>query len=373
MKQNPLDKARQLISRRKFAQAARLLEKDILYNRQNSEYFYTLSLACLFHGDHEGAGSYLKRCLSIEPEHVDALLIDAALSLYRNDAKTAMQNYLAILEIEPKNKKAAYGLSLLRKRTKRDQHTFFEPAVIKKLYPDFSFKARLSWIIVPAVLLFIIAGVLIIKHTDFKLFLQSIPFVNKAEPERPRSNINQIVSSVTESRNEVQTNEDLSINTLRIYNLNEKEVVEAFSKAKQLFSRNMDNAAQRELNRIFYSHSSLEVKEKARHLMQFVKKQTFTTLHTTYKFEEITRQPYLYENCYIRWSGKVVNIEPGTENINFELLAGYQNETILEGVVDCKLPFAYVLEENSAYEIIGRVQVINQDIFILVTGIHPLL
>jgi hypothetical protein len=141
------------------------------------------------------------------------------------------------------------------------------------------------------------------------------------------------------------------------YVLTKKEIMNTFSSAKEYFNRYRDNLAQREINRLLYSNASEMVKEKARLLMDHLKAPTFTSLKTSFSYNEVMEDPHLYRNCYVIWKGRVSNINIGTDVITFDFLVGYHEEKVLQGIIPVKLHFGADIEPTFPLEILGQIKV----------------
>jgi len=69
----------------------------------------------------------------------------------------------------------------------------------------------------------------------------------------------------------------------------------------------------------------------------------------------VDRDPELHNRAFIRWRGRIANIEIGTERIRFDLLVGYHTGQVVEGIVPVELDFAVLLDNTNAVEVIGWV------------------
>jgi hypothetical protein len=121
-----------------------------------------------------------------------------------------------------------------------------------------------------------------------------------------------------------------------------------------LFNEFRDNLARREVNRLFNSNASELVKERARLLSSYFTTPTFVDFGDNFTYAEVALEPWLYDGCYVRWSGQVSNIAVVEEATQFTLLVGYEDERILEGTIAVRVPFAADIQLGSI-ELIGRV------------------
>jgi len=133
----------------------------------------------------------------------------------------------------------------------------------------------------------------------------------------------------------------IDADAVAVYRLSEREIEQAFKRAKSYLLDYRDNPAGVEINRLLLSNASAAVKERARALKSFLRPPNFATY----------RDPY----AYIDGKRKVANLVLGTESIPFDLLVGYESERELEGTVPVTLDFAADLEDGAGLEVLGRV------------------
>jgi hypothetical protein len=107
-------------------------------------------------------------------------------------------------------------------------------------------------------------------------------------------------------------------------------------------------------------------------LKGFVTQASFDTLQDPFSYAAVAEQPALYEACSVRWKGKIANLRVGKEAITFDLLVGYDQEKELEGIVPVTLPFASVLEDGSALEVLGQVTLHDGTLALLGISLHKL-
>ncbi len=260
--------------------------------------------------------------------------------LKRGETEEALKAWLSAIDHDPKNRIAKNGLEFLR-RQGDDLHELTESARIRRLYPGTGF--RIPWFI-PLILIVAFVGV--------TGFFTVPPFLEKILENRRtmRPGIEQVAieelsGPITEYGGQFT------------YIHSEKEIRNIFKKAQDYFHAYQDNLAQRELNRLLNSNASQAVKEKARILMGFVKEPNFATLKDSFSYAEVKKEPLLYQNCFVRWKGKVSNISIGDIAITFDFLVGYEDEKILEGIVPVHLEFAAKLNPMFPVEILGKVEV----------------
>lgn len=332
----------------------RILESQVFRFRQNPEFFFVLGTACLYSGDYGGAESYLKRSDQLRPKEVQTLLGLAAIHARRGETDDALELWLKIVELDPGCRQAARGLELLRTtEAAEDLGWFRDSQRIAQLYPRLPLD--------PRAVLFPLLG--------FAAIAAALAGIFVIAPRLPRGgSLRAAVQQVQLSPGQPPLAADGSYTLV----LTEKQVQDGFEQIKRYLLHYRDNLATREINRLLASNASVYVKEKAKLLKTFVKEPDFSTLKDTFPYEEVARNPALYADCYVRWSGKVANVRVSPEAITFDLLVGYQDERELQGVVPVKLEFAFDLENGIGVEVLGKVAPGEGSFMLLGRSLHRL-
>ena len=78
------------------------------------------------------------------------------------------------------------------------------------------------------------------------------------------------------------------------------------------------------VNRLFNSNASELIKERARLLSSYFSTPTFVDFADNFTYAEVAAEPWLYEGCYVRWSGQVSNLGVVEDAVQFTLLVGYE-------------------------------------------------
>jgi len=351
-----LKKAANLYNRAKFPQVIRLLEPQIFRYRQNFDYFYLLGMACVHTGDLGGASTYLQRALGIHPHESSATLGLAYVHLKRQEIQEAIRCYLEVLENDPGNKTANRGLTLLRKDASDERiQDLSESGRLNRLLPHKRKSLLPPFILVSGVIVIAAATVSVLWFTGKIGGQQAV-----REPAVEMLGLGGIGSIVDFSGN-------------NRYILTEKEIEKAFLEVKKHFSEYNDNLARREINRLLGSNASGAVKEQARIIDSYIETPDFTTLRNPFEYNLVAADPFLYNETYVIWRGKLTNLNISSDRITFDLLVGYEENKVLLGVVPVILDFAAALETGDALEVLGRVKLTdNSDIFLEAVSIHKL-
>ncbi len=346
-------KAYRLYRRRKYAELIRLLEPQIFRYRDNPEFYYLLGMSCLRTGDFGGAYSYLRRGADLRPEHAQTHLGLALVHLKRQETNETLKDWFHVLDIEPRNRYAKKGLKLLKKlNDSQDISQYIESGKHIKLIPR---EGRLAALLASA------AVIILVAVLGLGLYYVYGKVVNGTQ-DRP-----EIAQITLEPGTEL-----VDLKGQFAYILTEKEITESFERAKKHFNSYEDNLAQRELNRIKYSNASQKVKDKAVLLSTFIKAPTFNSLKNGFEFTEVQAEPLLYENCFVRWKGRVSNLKVTDTAITFDFLIGYEDNKVLLGIVPVSLDFAAKLSEDYPLEVLGKVVLSQKSFGLKAISIHQL-
>ncbi len=334
-----LKKARRLYLRRRYPELITFLEPQVFLFRQSYHYFYLLGMSCLYTGDYAGAHSYLRRALDIE-EKTDALLGVAAVTLRRRQPDEALRTYLDILDLDNGNRRAKRALQWIKEIESPDEIVqWFQDKRFHKILPSRGFAIPpLVWVAFLAVLLAFAAVVLVRVLPEVELF--------RSRDVRPGSELLHV------SRSEDVLAMDHAETEIV---LTEREAQALIRQVGDLFNAGRDNMVRRELNRIALSNASGVIKTRAELLRDYLREPEFTTMTDSFTLREVTRNPLLHHEVFVRWRGRTANLDITEERIRFDLLVGYHRGQVLEGIVPVELGFAVLLDPDQAIEVIGRV------------------
>jgi tetratricopeptide (TPR) repeat protein len=344
MKLDPvLTKAIHLLRRRKYGDVIRILESEIFRFRDSFKYYYILGLACLKVNDFGGALDFFKRARDIKKMDIHVLLGLAVLFMRRGDTDRAVDLYLEVQEIDPKNGIVKKALKMIRKYgDTENSDTWVETGKLSILYPPipklpFSKKA----IFVPLVFILIAGSVFLLYRLNiFNPFGSSsadrqglfLTMLDKEERDAP-----------------------VQVDGSYRYVLTRNDVLKTYEDAQKLFSQFRDEEAKVKLNKIIESNASEAVKNKARLLFSYTGEPGFDTLKDSFKYADVSADPSLYRDCYIIWGGMAANLELGENSTTFNLLVGYDTRKTLEGIVAVTLNFAALINTEQPLEVLGKV------------------
>ena len=159
-----------------------------------------------------------------------------------------------------------------------------------------------------------------------------------------------------------------------IFNLSEDQVLSSLKSAQTYFDGYQDNRAQSEINRIIFSNASESAKQRARILESYLKAPDLTSFENIFDYQSVRENPYLYNNCYVRWKGRMSNLKMTDPGMTFDFLVGYETAQILEGIVPSYTDFQVRLDSALPMEILGRVEVLDKTRFNLrITSVRNLI
>ena len=344
MKKSAIETAKSLMARRDFGKAIKVLQSRSENYEESFDYYCTLGTACLYIGD-AGSANYNFECArKIKMNDVSLLLGQAAIFLRRGDTERAVQYYLDILDFEPQCKTAKNALEFIRVIGVYETICkWVDSGKIEHFYPPLKFNPKVIFFILLAAVCGIFFGILI---TDF--------IIPKNVYKSERADLTSLALTVDEKK---FPKENSLMQEQVHYILSDKQIKESYDKAQICFHEYNDNGAQVEINRIINSNAASGIQHKARLLMGYLKEPAFDSLKENFSIEQVNKDPLLYIDCFVDWSGRISN-EVKTENSEkFTFLVGYEDLKNVQGVVDVQLDFLPVPELDSSrpVRILGRI------------------
>ncbi|MCA1754828.1 MAG: hypothetical protein LC641_09075 [Spirochaeta sp.] len=340
-KKGGLERARKLYNSRNYGEVIRFLEPQVFLYRERPEFYRLLGMSCLYDGDFSGASSYLQRALQLDDDDTETRLGLALIHVRRRETQKALNHWLYVLERDPGNRQAKRGLDLVRAADDPSEFMeLFEGDSYLHLLP--SRKLKLPKAMLRAT---VATGVVVL------LIALSLQIVDRLRaPDPPDRDGVDIVRFDTPPAQVVEYDGEYR------YILGVDEVRRSFGLVGEFFNERRDNRAIIEINRLLNSNASQAYKERARLLMSYMSRPSFTNFRDNIEYAEVEREPWLYNNVHVRWKGRVTNVDIGTERISFDFLVGYHDERVLEGIVPVTLPFAAALEGAMPIELIAKLE-----------------
>ncbi len=319
-----LDSAKYFLKRRKFSVAIKILEERREVYENDFDFYLTFAIACLYVGELGTASLYFRKARDIKIQNVNLLLGQAAVFLQRGEQEKALSYYLDVLELDPNNAVARRALDFLKNDGEWSSICrLVDTKKIELFYPPLGPNPDI-------IRNFVFAGIFVLA-----VVILSVIYIPKIKAKKtmigPRANLEKLVLSPDESRHAQK--DDLS-DTVVHYILDNKAINKSYNSALEYFQDRRDNAAQVEINRLLNSNASLTVKRNCSVLMSYLEEPTFDTLTDNYSYSEVVKDPSLYLDCYVSWSGRISNAKK-YENGSWscELLVGYDTNRFVEGIV----------------------------------------
>ena len=342
MVQSPLVRAKKLLSQKRFPQAIKILESHVIEYQNSFEYFYLLGTACLYVGDIGGAELYYKKARNIKISDVNLINAQAVIFLRRGEVHKAVEYYLEVQEYAPDNKIAQQGLNFIKNNGSAEKINYYvQTGKIKKLYPSTGFNAYVFYGIIPV----IVCTLLIANIFTHKPELQAI---------EKRADLSDLVLTIEEKNESLE--QDTASSLFR-YILTEKELEDSYDKALNSFQNYNDNASQIEINRILNANASVAVKQKARLLAEYLTEPSFATEITEISYEDLKSDPHLYLDTWVKWSGRITNVQETELEYRCDLLLGYENLDVMEGIVPLVMKQRSLIDTSLPITVLAQIDV----------------
>lgn len=343
MKIKTLHYAKKCFKKGQYQNAIKILEPQVFSYRDDFDFYYILGMSCLYIKDFSGAQSYLRRALQISPGELSIMLGLAVVHLRRSQTSESIRIWLDVLDKDPKNIYAKKALKLVKKADAFEKvpENFLENNLYKLVpYKKGVLVQKITkTFVIAAVFSFVVAGV---------IFL-GVPFVkNMAKVEDPYPQL--VISRNLEDV--IGTTEGEAV-----IELSGREIVKTFEDAKSLFFENKDNLARIEVNRLLFSNASVDVKEKTTLLDSYLTEPDFRHFENIIEYRDLIEKPYLYNNCYVLWTGKITNIRVFETSVSFDFLVGYETGKVLQGIINVNADFPADLDEEFTYDILAQIVV----------------
>lgn len=341
MVRDVLDVAKTFMRRRQFDKAIKMLDSKADIYVGNFEYYVLFGIACLYIGDTGPASNAFQCARKIKISDTNLLLGQAALFLRRGDTDRAVQYYIDIIENDPENKTALKALEFIR--TKGDYNTickWVDTGKIEEFYPPLGVSpVMIAGIIFPVIAC--VLGVLLVT----KLF----PLSHLEQGKR--ADLTPYVLSVSETQNAQEV--DMSSGAYN-YILSSKQITDSYDKAMRYIQQYRDNLCQIEINRILCSNASVSIKTKARELMKYLEEPSFDGIKDSPTYKMVAKEPLLYLDCWVSWSGRVSNVIENETGYYCDLLVGYENMENVEGIVPLHFTVIPTIDTTKPVQILAR-------------------
>lgn len=307
-----------------------------------------LGVSCLYTNDFGGAHTYLTRSLDLEGHQVVPKLGLAVIYLRRGKITQALQEWLDVLNLAPRNPQALFGLNFARNLDDQSPPIQeLDSAAKRRLYPRTGFNTRF---VLPGVLVLILA---VVAFAGISLLRSSIAASQTIEREGGEflefsSSLPRLAHTGTYSRI-----------------LTEAQLNRLISDLRTDFDEYRDNEARFSINQILGSNAAEDVKTQMQLLVDLLDEPSFVDSFWSPEPEDVLADKTSYRGVFVRWMGKISNLRTDPDAVRFDFLVGYQNQDVLRAIVPVELHFAASLNPGDNIELIGQLQMVSEGILSL--------
>ena len=347
MKVDPiLRKAVRLARSRNYEGAFRTLEPEVNRYYGSFRYYYLLGIICLHAGDFGGALTWLRLARAKKMQNPQVLLGLAVLYLRRGETGKAVDFYLDVQELDPKNKIAQKALAVIRKHSNPDTLSeWLESGRLPGLFPPIpGAGVSADMLVIPGAVL---AAALILGF-GILIICGIIPNPLQKRGGRPAAEF---------SLSSEERNEPVQVGGSWRYVLTKREALDVYDKAIDLFRSWRDEAAKINLNRILESNASEGLKNKSRLLLGYMEIPGFDSFNRgdNVSYSDVAREIILYRDVHVIWRGMATNVETSENATTFDFLVGYDTRKTLEGIVPVVFERAVSINPERPLEVLGRI------------------
>ena len=361
MKADPiLNKAVNLAKKHYYEEALKLLkdEEDNYYG--SFKFYYLYAVISLYSGSFAEAHEYFNLARKIKIKNINTMLGQAVLYLRRLNTGQAVEYYLNVQEMDPKNKIAKKALAIIRKYSVSEALSdWISFERLKKLFPaipsaGIEAKKIANIALVSCAAFIIVYGILAIANV--------LPNPFRAKSQRP---VTEFILTSQERNNPVQ------IDGFYRYVLTRDEAINLYDNALNLFMSYRDEAAKININRILESNASEGLKNRARLILDNMDVPGFDTFNRrdNPSITEVKNEPIIFRDVHIIWRGMATNVEITDEYTRFDFLVGYDTRRILEGIVPVVFYSPVAINIERPLEILGRIKINPSNFEITLEGV----
>lgn len=354
MARSVLDTARKYLRKREFSKIITLLEPLSLEYRDSFQFFYILGVACLYQGDVGGCEAWFKSARRIKINDVNLILGQAVLFLKKGKIAQAIEYCIDAKNLEPQNTRVQQFLKLLEKYGDADTISEWNHnGKIKVFYPELPKKSPIKPILITLgcvcsvfVLLFLLTrGVKLDNRADLSSF--SLSYQDK--------------SNLTEKS---------ASSSVYKYILTQSEVEKYYEDAKKFYNQYNDNEAQKCINVLLNSNASSSIRQKARQLMDYLEEPVFDSKFEQYSFQEISKDLYLHQDCWVVWTGRVTNVNSNEKYFNADLLVGYEDMKKIEGIAPLRLSSEISVNPEKPLKVLAQISIEDGRLLLLGKAVY---
>lgn len=344
--------------RGEYSRVIRLLEPKIPMYLEHKEFYTILAKSFFYTGDYSGSKLYFDRGQKIHWD-IESSLYLAVLGVKRRDYNSSLRIWLDILDEDENNRVAKKGLEYLKRYSTMDElEQFIHSKKLDRLIPKRRVRLAPSTIIS-------LSFVFILSLTVFILFktntmVKFFDIVNGNPTSRSILNRDGEEEFILSTFN----NDYLDFSDQSIYSFTGEQIEDYFQLASDLFLEHKDNRVKSYLNLIKYSNANNIIKQRVDTLESYLVEPDWSNYSEDFSFKDIEGNLYQYENCIVKWKGRLSNLEIVDRKIHFSFLVGYDDGKVLEGVVPVELNENIKIQEHQPIEVLGRVTLRGNSFYI---------
>jgi tetratricopeptide (TPR) repeat protein len=358
-----LNKAAFLARKKDYEGALRILkaEEDRYYG--SFRYYYLFGVICLYNGNFVDALSGFRQARQIKMNDPSVMLGLASLYLKRLNTVQAVDYYLDVQEIDPKNRTAKKALDIIRKYSSSEAFSdWLTTERLAKLFPPIPSPGLSRNMVLFGSLA--LAAVLILVYI-LLINLRVLPSPVKKPETRPHA---EFLLSGDERADPVETGGSY------MYILTRDQATTLYDRALLFFTNYRDETAKLSLNRILESNASESIKNKSRLLFLYMEIPGFDNFkrNDNFTFAEVKAEPVIYRDVHVIWQGMATNVTVTDEYTSFDFLVGYDTRRTLEGIVPVIFKVPVSINPERPLEVLGKISLnsTNTDIFLEGVAIH---
>ncbi|MCL2806052.1 MAG: tetratricopeptide repeat protein [Treponema sp.] len=358
-----LNKAALLAKKRDFELAFKILQNEEDRYNGSFKYYQLFGIISLHSGNFVEANEYFQLAWRQKPKDKLTMLGLAVRHLKHLNTAQAVDYYLDVLEMDPKNKIAKLALDVIRKHSSAETLSDWisSPQRLAKLFPPIPYTILTKKTFFNAAL---IAAIVIVLTFASLIMVKVLPSPFKSRTERPTSDY---ILSTQERRDSITA----EMGGYYRYILTREQAINLYDRSIALFTAYRDEAAKINLNRILESNASDNLKSRARLLMNNMEVPGFDTFKRADNpsFSDIKNEPFVYRDVHVIWRGMATNVELTDEFTRFDLLIGYDTRRTLEGIILVEFDRPVAINTERPLEVLGRVNLSSSHSDIILQGV----
>jgi len=274
----------------------------------------------------------------------------ACLHARHNDKDKAISYWCMALEKNKYNKRAKKALDYIREKGR--EINLIEDDFFDNIFPKQPFYFPLKYLFV--IFLFIIIAALLSfgAYFGYNYYKNNLKYISNEKYDKindiklPDYNPNLLDSPKEKNKK---------------YSYNENEIKAKYNKIRKYILNNDAVNAQIEINQIKLSNASLAVKNKISIFENFIDEPDPVKFKNLISYDDFIKEKILYNNVYILWEGRIVNLSINEERIKFDLVIGNNDAGTIKGIIPVIFKKYIKLQNNEIVKIFGIINV-NKDL-----------